>query len=63
VICWIYLLYRAARRQLARQSYRASVQRSSQLRAEYDSIGAELLHALRAQVVAEQRMRQIISQQ
>jgi L-amino acid N-acyltransferase YncA len=62
MIGWVYLLYRAARRQNARRAYRNSVQRSSQLRAEYTSVGAELLQALRAQVAAEERMQQILKQ-
>ncbi|MQA39005.1 hypothetical protein [Rugamonas aquatica] len=62
MIGWAYLLYRAVRRHNARRAYRLSVQRSRQLRAEYTSIGAELLQALRAQGAAEERMHQIISQ-
>lgn len=63
MISWAYLLYRAARRYNARRAYRLSVQRSSQLRAEYTSIGAELLQALRAQGAAEERMQQVLNQQ
>ncbi len=62
MICWLYLLCRAARRLRARMAYRHSVERSRQLREQHVNTVRDLLAALRAQCAAEVRMNEVINE-
>lgn len=55
----LYLLGRALHRLHARYVYRQARARSKKIREEYTMVGAELLHALRAEAEANLKMHEI----
>lgn len=58
MICWLYLLYVAARRQHALYQHRHCMMRTRQLHQQYVILGKEMLAALIAERQSELRLQQ-----